>query len=472
MAWIWSHHVDRSSAVFYIVTSLAFIAKTSTIAITTTLATEALVGRSTFPLSVTASFFEIVALAVLLVAVALFLRRTGRRALVLVCIPGALVCLVGSILALLTLADARSFTRASDPRDEHYVRHLAATGVVMAAIGLLPQICFWAMIWPRDAQHSVLPTHDQCLPDQQTKQRSVSVYLNAIGIKQPKSFFAPTKGSSTPTSPTHPCFVTSGINSYRTSISESLQPTTSRTRLILQSPFGSRSSRSTQASTSVAVHSIRSTDEFENWDTSRVNHSFEPAYQKKATIPRLEPIPGSRPVSPAHALEGPFDNKPVSQGKPLSDSVGQSPKMTPVAIIEPEKSPIRSLPPLHTRRGSTPSIAGPTSPTAEHHIHPLFRTESPVPPPLTSPRTVITASPFGGQIYSPEFALQSPRLLGSREGSRPASPAFRSRSGSTTIPPSPIEISHEALVERSFSRLTEKHSHPSNSASSETFTML
>ncbi|KAF2213206.1 hypothetical protein CERZMDRAFT_84083 [Cercospora zeae-maydis SCOH1-5] len=458
MAWIWSHRVDRSSLVFCITASLAFIAKSVTIATTITLATTALVGGSTFPLSVTASIFEIVALAALLVAAGFFLRRVDRGTLVLVWIPGALVCLVGSILALVTLANARSFPRPNDSHDGHYVRHLAAAGVVIAAIGLLPQICFWAMIWPRDAPHSVLPAHDQHLPAQQTKQRRVSVYLNAIGIQQSNSFFVSTKGSSTPTSPTYPSSVTSGINSYRTSASESLHPVTSKTRLILQSPFGSRSSRSTQASTAVAVHSIRSTDEFENWDTSRVNHSFEATYQKKVTIPRLEPIPGSRPVSPAHALEGPFADKPVPRGKPLSDFVSQSPKLSPVAIIEPEQSPIRSLSQLHTRRGSTPSIAGPTSPTAEHHIHPLFRTESPVPPPLTSPRTVITASPFGGQIYSPEFALQSPRLLGSREGSRPASPAMRSRSGSTTIPPSPIDITHDALAERSFFRLAEKHS--------------
>lgn len=456
MAWIWSHHVDRSSLVFYSTTFLAFIAKFITIATTTTLATTALLGRSIFALGITASVFEIVALAALLVAVGLFLRRVDRGSLVLVWIPGALVCFVGSVLALITSANARSLNSGDDSNNDEYVRHLAEAGLVATSIGLVTQIFFWGMVWPRNAQHSVLPTHDQYLPDQQTKQRSVSVYLNAIGIKQPSSFFTPIKGSSTPISPTYPTFPTNGTNSYRSSVSESLQPMTSKTRLILQSPFGSRSSRGTQASTAVAIHSIRSTDEFENWDTSRVKHSFDTSYQKKPAIPRLEPIPGSRPVSPAHALEGPFSNEPVLKDKPLSDPVGQSPKISPVAIVEAEKSPIRSLPPLHTRRGSTPSIASPASPAVEHHIHPLFRSESPVPPPLTSPRTVITASPYGGQIYSPEFALQSPRLLGSREGSRPASPAIRSRSGSTTIPPSPIETSHEPLPERSFSRLAEK----------------
>ncbi|PPJ55099.1 hypothetical protein CBER1_01513 [Cercospora berteroae] len=457
MAGIWSHHVDRSSLVFYSTTFLAFIAKFMTIATTTTLATTALLRRSIFALGITASVFEMVSLAALLVAVGLFLRRLDRGSLVLVWIPGALVCLLGSVLALITSAHAaRSLNRGDDDNDDRYVRHLAEAGLVATSIGLVTQIFFWGMMWPRNAHHSVLPTHDQYLPDQQTKQRSVSVYLNAIGIKQSSSFFTPIKGSSTPMSPTHPTFPTNGPNSYRSSVSESLQPMTSKTRLILQSPFGSRSSRGTQASTAVAIHSIRSTDEFENWDTSRVKHSFDTSYRKRSAIPRLEPIPGSRPVSPAHALEGPFSNEPVPEDKPLSDSMGQSPKIAPVAIVEAEKSPIRSLSPLHTRRGSTPSIASPTSPTVEHHIHPLFRSESPVPPPLTSPRTVITASPYGGQIYSPEFALQSPRLLGSREGSRPASPAIRSRSGSTTIPPSPIEISHETLPERSFSRLAEK----------------
>ena len=373
MAWIWSHHVDRSSLLFYSTTFLAFIAKFITIATTTTLATTALLGRSIFALGITASVFEIVALAALLVAVGLFLRRVDHGSLVLVWIPGALVCLVGSVLALITSANARSLNRGDDSNNDEYVRHLAEAGLVATSIGLVTQIFFWGMIWPRDAQHSVLPTHDQYLPDQQTKQRSVSVYLNAIGIKQSSSFFTPIKGSSTPMSPTYPTFPTNGTNSYRSSVSESLQPMTSKTRLILQSPFGSRSSRGTQASTAVAIHSIRSTDEFENWDTSRVKHSFDTSYQKKSAIPRLEPIPGSRPVSPAHALEGPFSNEPVLRDKPLSDSVGQSPNISPVPIVEAEKSPIRSLPPLHTRRGSTPSISSLNTRTLPGGIGPAFR---------------------------------------------------------------------------------------------------
>lgn len=465
MALVGPHHVDRSSLTFYSTTVLALIATITSTSITTTLATTALVGRSTFSLAIAASIFEIFSLATLLAAIGLFLRRVSRRLILAVWIPGTIACLIGSILAITTLSSALQFKRTSTSNDvepaEQYTRDLAGAGLASAVIGLIPQAAFWAMIWPRKVQQSVLPVHEQLLPVQQVKQRTISLHLGSIGLKPGRAIFGAQQEPTSPMSPSYSHFTASGRSSLRNSASESLRPMTSKTRLILQTSFGSRSSRGTQPGTEIATHPARSTDEFEHWDTSRVKNSFETSYQKKAAVPRLEPIPGSRPVSPAHPLDGPFGGE--AEPEEASVAVAQPPA---TATADIEKGSLRNLPRLHTRRGSTPSIASPT--TDQHFIHPLFRSESPNPPPVTSPGTVITASPYAGQIFSPEFALQSPRLLGSRDGSRPVSPALlspiRSRPGSVksyrTVPPSPIEGPHEPLPDRSFSRLVGKHSRP------------
>ena len=383
--------------------------------------------------------------------------------MIAVWVPGAVVCLIGSILALITLSSARSLkqgNKSGRALDDQYVHDLAGAGLAAAVIGLIPQVVFWTMTWPRVVQHSVLPVHDQLLPSQQVKQRSISLHLGSIGMKQPGSFFGAQHQPTSPRSMSYSHFTTSGRSSLRNSATESLRPMTSKTKLILQTSFGSRSSRGTQPAGVTDAQRARSVEsDFEHWDTSRVKHSFETTSQRKPKLPKLEPIPGSRPVSPAHPLDGPFAGVDTSEGTSL--------RTFEPAVTDTDE--IMDPPRLYMRQGSTPSIADPMSPTADQqHIHPLFRTESPVPPPLTSPRTVIHASPFAGQIYSPEFALQSPRLLGSSDGSRPSSPAIlssmRSRPGSVkscrTIPASPIDSTHEPLPDRSCSRLGAKNSRP------------
>lgn len=467
MAMVGPYHVDRSSLAFSSITILAFIAKITSTAITTTLAATALATEATFPLAIIASLFEILALITLLVATGFFLRRVSRSLMIAVWIPGALFCLIGSILALITLSSARSLERGNVPSkglDDQYVHGLAGAGLAAAVIGIIPQVVFWTMTWPRIVQHSVLPVHDQLLPSQQVKQRSISLHLGSIGMKQPGSFFGAQHQPTSQRSLSYSHLTTSGRSSLRNSATESLRPMTSKTRLILQTSFGSRTSRGTQPAVGPDSQRARSIEsDFEHWDTSRVKRSFETTSQRKPQVPRLEPIPGSRPVSPAHPLDGPF------AGVDNSESMSLRNFEPPVTDTDGETCSIANLPRLYMRQGSTPSIASPASPTADQqHIHPLFRTESPVPPPLTSLRTVITASPYAGQIFSPEFALQSPRLLGSSDGSRPSSPAvlasMRSRPGSVkscrTIPASPIDSTHEPLPERSCSRLAAKNSRP------------
>ncbi|KAI7092021.1 hypothetical protein KC356_g48 [Hortaea werneckii] len=117
---------------------------------------------------------------------------------------------------------------------------------------------------------------------------------------------------------------------------------------------------------------------------------------------RLEPIPGSRPVSPAKPLDGPFP-----ETSPEETPLPESPIQSVVSSPWTQRASSDELPPL--RRPSTHGS----------QVHPLFRAESPMPPPLHSPGTVITASPYAGQIIGRDHAM-SPRHFyadASRNGS-------------------------------------------------------
>ncbi|EMC96558.1 hypothetical protein BAUCODRAFT_148147 [Baudoinia panamericana UAMH 10762] len=161
----------------------------------------------------------------------------------------------------------------------------------------------------------------------------------------------------------------------------------------------SADARSQRAERTVSLDTQRHNDGFETWDTSEVqltpdDEDGSPVITKR-TRP-LETIPGSRPVSPAKPLDGPFPEEALKMEQTLPDSPMQ---------------PLESALPLHELSPSRRSS------TTRSHIHPLFRPESPLPPPLPSPGTVITASPLAGQIVSQEQALNG-RLLNGAQGQR------------------------------------------------------
>ncbi|ROW14923.1 hypothetical protein VPNG_03319 [Cytospora leucostoma] len=65
---------------------------------------------------------------------------------------------------------------------------------------------------------------------------------------------------------------------------------------------------------------------------------------------------------------------------------------------------------------------------SESHIHPLFRSDSPDPPPLATPSTVIVAAPQAGQVISDRDSIRS--LSRMRSDSLPAVASPLSRTGS------------------------------------------
>jgi hypothetical protein len=83
-------------------------------------------------------------------------------------------------------------------------------------------------------------------------------------------------------------------------------------------------------------------------------------------------------------------------------------------------------------RSATPTMRPISPATSESHIHPLFRTDSPVPPPSATPGTVVTASPYSGHLIKAASRASSQTRLTDRA----ASPVILSRADSMDDLPS------------------------------------
>ncbi|KAF2811712.1 uncharacterized protein BDZ99DRAFT_279681 [Mytilinidion resinicola] len=217
-------------------------------------------------------------------------------------------------------------------------------------------------------------------------------------------------------SPTFSTRSSQSLRSWRESLQQVVRPVTSRTKLIRSSISQGRDSRSVH-SDGQSFEAIQN-DGFDAWDTSSVDPQTQNAIM--AAIPfGLETIPGSRPASPAHALDGPFVDSPSGRS-----------------------SPALSLPPkIYTDYSRPPSPA-----VSEAHIHPLFRTDSPTPAPAATPGTIVHASPMSGSIITCPPRMRSNSSMSNnratspgrlRSDSRTNSPA-RMRSNSLAASPSPL----------------------------------
>lgn len=191
-------------------------------------------------------------------------------------------------------------------------------------------------------------------------------------------------------SPTFSARSSQSLRSFRESLRH-VRPVTSRSTLISRSSFN-RETRSVYSDR----HSIDNTshpDPFDSWDTSSVSLPVRDVVT--LTVPSkgttLEPIPGSRPNSPARPLDGPFFSE------------------LPEEEVDDLTPPPRMM----------PDISRPPSPAvSEAHIHPLFRTATPEPAPPATLGTSILASPLASQAIT----CSAPTFSRMRSNSRGAGP--------------------------------------------------
>ncbi|RMZ67142.1 UV excision repair [Pyrenophora seminiperda CCB06] len=195
-------------------------------------------------------------------------------------------------------------------------------------------------------------------------------------LTPPSAFQEPDSLTALP-SPTFSTRSSQSLKSFRDSLRHVVRPVTSRTTLISHRSF-TRDVPASIYSNRQSIETVSQSDGFESWDTSSVSlPARESVLQQTVPYrgPNLEPIPGSRPNSPARALDGPF----------LSEL--------------PEEDDEELTPPPRMM----PDISRPPSPAvSEAHIHPLFRSESPsgLPPPMATPGTSILASPLSSEAIA------------------------------------------------------------------------
>ncbi|MCJ1322985.1 hypothetical protein MMC15_008336 [Xylographa vitiligo] len=235
-------------------------------------------------------------------------------------------------------------------------------------------------------------------------------------------------------------------SSLRSSLTIAIRPTSSKTKLVSCQPSYPTSITTTRASTDSA---------FDSWDTSSISPQMrETVLRSSPALPRnpLSPIPGSRSPSPAKALEGPFLPSPPQTRPSTSRSQPSSPpasfnnsyfaqqlllsshsQPTSPMVDSPAtffsynnfsrpsvlrgRSSTESLP--HIARARSASANAHPGVTNEDHIHPLFRSNSPTPPPSATPGTIVTAAPgsFTGLLIHERMVRRM------RSGSLPNSPS-------------------------------------------------
>lgn len=239
--------------------------------------------------------------------------------------------------------------------------------------------------------------------------------------------------------------VSRGESSTRRSSSTRVGPGSSKTKLMRPSAKSSFEIMPFPAGEASSIDSA-----FDDWDTSSVHHEMRSAIHSSPPVTRggLATIPGSRPESPANALDGPYlPQSPVRSSSPhaaTSDTAtavgwGSSPR-------QPKSSPPSSPPPNFSRPTSSHNSNKPPpkfqkfDPSMDDLIHPLFRPNSPHPPPIATLGTMVTASPMADQLITPKTLarLRSNSTTGSFPG---VPPPTMERTGTMTteesVPDSP-----------------------------------
>ncbi|OAA54120.1 hypothetical protein SPI_09054 [Niveomyces insectorum RCEF 264] len=225
-------------------------------------------------------------------------------------------------------------------------------------------------------------------------------------------------------------------SSIRSSLSHVIRPITSKTRLI--SPSSSNSGTNSQRSSSWRPASLAgsspspsstyaaraSIEDFDSWDTSAVDPQNRQTVLENSVSPSgvagrfLETIPASPTTSRSPSPGTPLDLEPPRSRQRRSRSYSPA-----TSIRSSTCSAISGA-----RARSQSHSQSPPPPTNEAHIHPLFRSDSPTPPPAVSAGTIVTAAPNGGQIIADAQSLRKVSRM--RSGSLPAVPSPLSRQGS------------------------------------------
>jgi hypothetical protein len=241
--------------------------------------------------------------------------------------------------------------------------------IAIWAVSCASQIALYSSIWWNRGTPCVQPVSVSGPRDSVLSEMQSAAYgRNIFTIK-------PTEPSSVLAAMPSPTYSNrTSSQSFRESLRHVVRPATSRTTLLSRHSF-SRDTRSIY-SDAHSIENVSHSDGFDSWDTSSVSPQVRDAVMQAApsrgTV--LDSIPGSRSISPARALDGPF-----------LPEIGE--ELAEEELVAPPKLMV--------------DVSRPPSPAvSEAHIHPLFRSESPVPPPAATPGTNILASPLSDHMIA------------------------------------------------------------------------
>jgi hypothetical protein len=249
-----------------------------------------------------------------------------------------------------------------------------------------------------------LPQMDETRPDTQATDRSFS--------SQQPTLHSPPR---TPKSRT--------VSTRHSSATKVGPPSSSKTKKFRDSTRSSIDAPAFPAGEAVSIDSA-----FDLWDTSSVHREIRTViHSSPPTGSGLEPIPGSRSESPANGLDGPFlPSSPVVSSSPhaTSSETAETVGWSHSSQLRQYTSSPPSSPPNFSRPTSRPTSShqkalGPAFGTSsidasmQELIHPLFRPNSPDPPPVAAAGTMVTAAPQANEPITPKTLA---RIRGSSTG--------------------------------------------------------
>ncbi|KZL77142.1 hypothetical protein CT0861_12339 [Colletotrichum tofieldiae] len=260
--------------------------------------------------------------------------------------------------------------------------------------------------------------------------RSPNVHIKSVPYHRTSPTFdsrsrSASMGSQSPPQSSSGRSATDTLSSIRSSLSNVVRPISSRTRLL---PLREKMRASSIDSNHYRSRSssVNEDSSFDSWDTSSVDmQSRMTVLGTSSPVPGrfLETIPASPTTSRSPSPGTPLDmdlEAPHTRRRSRSYSPGpmgslRNPEPTFTLQASASECSLRRPEPAFTMQGSA----------SESHIHPLFRSDSPDPPPMVTPGTVVTAAPDAGRVISDR---QSVRRM--RSGSLPSGPSPLSRSNS------------------------------------------
>ncbi|KAH8602356.1 hypothetical protein B0O99DRAFT_500365 [Bisporella sp. PMI_857] len=224
------------------------------------------------------------------------------------------------------------------------------------------------------------------------------------------------------------------MSSIRSSFTQAVRPITSKTKLI--SPKSQRCA-SLSSNHHESIGAVE--DGFDSWDYSSMDLNSRQTAEYTSSSPSLprflETIPASPTTSRSASPGCPLDLEPPAahtrnklhrhRSRSFSPSSLPSPSYPNTSATRLDLS--RSYSPARSTRSRT---ATPIEESKEAHIHPLFRTDSPTPPPSATPGTIVHAAPGAGQVIigSDRASIRSLSKSRMRSGSAPTSPLVHSAS--------------------------------------------